>query len=540
MLKRLSPHLLLAAIFLILTLGQEYLFYILKGFPVVYFTPAKYAGLYFIFFVFTFIKNPKSRVACLSFFIFLCPWQLGHLSYFGTQVLPSQIYQMIAQAGEVQGALREELSHFLIPLLFLIVPMGLGIWAVKKIETTFKFKFLGILFSLYLIYNPVRTAVTGNTWGRQPSTRELAGMNIYLSMSYLFGKILPHKWSQSSQTDTKNQSLALVLKKSKIPEWDHVVVILGESLTPHHMSLYGYPKPTTPFLDAKKNDPRFFHTIALSSGVSTDISVAFFMNLGYGPTGVMKAQKGQHCLFKLAKEQGYKTHFLSIQSTEQLRYITPFLCSSSMDDSRSMEQLSPDEPDHQAASDRTLLPHLNKIFEESGPHFIMLHQRGSHAPWNLRSSQESRIFKASAKLERRVADYDHSVIEFDSFYKELDKIIGAVKGKILLLYISDHGESLGENGKWGHGQLIPRAFEVPLMITTYNRDLPPATRNLPPFLTQYNASLYLVQQLGYESNQPPEKYPDDFEIFGNDIDGFAGKVKITYPENGRYEMQLKL
>jgi hypothetical protein len=97
---------------------------------------------------------------------------------------------MIAQAGEVQGALREELSHILIPLLFLIIPMGIGIFAVKKIETTFKFRFLGIIFCLYLIYNPVRTYLTGNTWGRQPSTRELAGMNIYLSLSFIFSIFL--------------------------------------------------------------------------------------------------------------------------------------------------------------------------------------------------------------------------------------------------------------------------------------------------------------------------------------------------------------
>lgn len=538
MLKKLLPHFILATIFFTLTLCQQYLFYFLKGYPIVYFSIGKYLFLFLVFFVFTFIQGLKSRIACLSFFMFLCPWQLGHLSYFGTQVLPSGIYRMIADAGEVQGALKEEMGHFLVPLLFLFLFMGLGIWAAKKIETPFKFRFIGIIFSLYLIYNPVRTFVTGNTWGRQPSTRELAGMNIYLSLSYLFGKILPHKFTSAIGPSSENASKSLTLVKNKKPDWDHIVVILGESLTPHHMEIFGYHRPTTPFLKSLKEKSDFFSTIALSSGVSTDISVAFFLNLGYGSFGVIKAQKGDHCLFKLAKDQGYSTHFLSIQSEEQLRYISPFLCPAYMEDSRSLEQLAPEVADHQAAPDRKLLPHLEQVLKKDGRHFVMLHQRGSHAPWNLRFSPESKKFTSDQKKESRIADYDNSVIEFDTFYKELYDILKKVDGKILIYYISDHGESLGEDGRWGHGLLFPKAFEVPFMVTTLNAPLPEGTKTLPTYLSQYNTTLFLVNQLGYDSNQSPHKLPNDFEIFGNDIDGFAGKVEIRYPQAGSYEMKL--
>ena len=533
MFQKLRPHLLLALVFLCLTLCQQYLFYWIKGYPIVFFTFGKYLGLYFTFFIFTFIRGQKARIAALSFFMFLCPWQLGHLSYFGTQVLPSGIYHMVSEAGEVQGALKEELHHFFIPVAFLIVFMGLGIFAARKIETHFKIRFIGILFAIYLIYNPIRTYVTGNTWGRQPSTRELAGMNIYLSLSYLFGKVLPHKLSQGESLSDKNNSQNLVLTKSREPEWDNIVVVLGESLTPHHMALFGYERATTPFLTSLKNDPNFFSTIALSSGVSTDISVAFFLNLTYGSAGVLKAQKGEHCLFKLAKDQGYSTHFLSIQSEEQLRYIAPFLCSAYMEDSRSLEQLAPEVKDHQAAADIKLLPHLKPIFEKAGKHFVMLHQRGSHAPWNLRFSEQSKKFGND-----RVGDYDNSVLEFDSFIKELHGILFSAKGKTLFFYLSDHGESLGEDGKWGHGQLIPRAFEIPLMIQSFHASLPADAKTLPKFLTQYNASLYLVNQLGFESNQSSHALPKDFEIFGNDIDGFAGKIQISYPAPNEYKAKL--
>jgi glucan phosphoethanolaminetransferase (alkaline phosphatase superfamily) len=537
MLTKLRPHLFLALIYLGLTLGQQYLFYLLKGFPIVFFSPSKYFILYFVFFVFTLVKGQKSRIACLSFFIFLCPWQLGHLSYYGTQVLPAQIYQMIVQAGEVTGALKEEFAHFLIPFIFLIIPMVIGIFAVKKIETTFKFRFLGILFALYLIYNPVRTYLTGNTWGRQPSTRELAGMNIYLSLSYFFGRIVPYKLS-SAHTSGSNLALQLEVTKIKKPDWDHVVIILGESLTPNHMELFGYDQPTTPFLLTQKKEADFFSTTALSSGVSTDVSVAFFLNLGYGESGVAKAGKANHCLFKLAKEQGYSTHFLSIQSEEQLRYISPFLCTAFMDDSRSLEQIAPEIKNQEAAPDEKLLPQLEKILASPGSHFVMLHQRGSHAPWGARSVPEHRKFFSKDPKGARVADYDNSVVEFDLFIQKLFKILQSLKGKVLFYYISDHGESLGENGKWGHGFLIPEAFEVPLLIRSFHHPLPVETKTLPKYLTQYNASLYIVNQLGFKTNQSSHEPTTDFVIFGNDIDGFAGKLQISFPKEGKYTSKL--
>ncbi len=539
MLSKLRPHLLLALVFLVLTLCQQYLFYAFKGYPIILLSMGKYFGLYVFFFLCTLIQGKKARFFFLILTIFLAAWQFGHLSYFGTQVLPTEIYLMLIETTEIQGVLMQELSHVYVPILFLIVPMGIGWWANKKTNLKLHIPYLAILFTLYLIYNPVRTYLTGNTWGRQPSTRELAGMNVYLTLSYFFGKILPYKLSHAASVEDKNSSLDLVLKQTLKPQWDNIVVVLGESLTPYHMNLFGYPKPTTPFLSSLKDDKNFFFTKGISSGVSTDVSVAFFLNLGFGAAGSVKASKGDHCLFKLAKTQEYRTHFLSIQSDDQLRYILPFLCTAFMDDSRSMEKLAPEVLNHHAASDEKLLPHLKNILGEPGKHFIMLHQRGSHAPWNLRFSELARIFKPTEGEDERISDYDNSVFEFDLFFKELFKILSVVKGKTLLLYLSDHGESLGEEGRWGHGSLIPRAFEVPMLVSSFNQTLPAGTRDLPPFLPQYNFSLYLARELGYQSNQDSHKPVSDFVIYGNDIDGFAGKAEIKFDEKGNYTYKVK-
>lgn len=532
-LKKLSSHFILALSFFLMTLGQQYLFYYLKDLPIIWLPFDKYAATFGFMLFATFIKQNVLRYLFLSFVILLNSFQMGHLSYFGTQILPVEIYLTLTQFHEIQGTLLVELHHVWVPLLFTIIPALLGWFIFKKNRNLYGSKWVGILFCLYFIYNPVRTMVTGNTWGRQPSTRELGGMNVYLAFSYFSGKILPHKLLKEGSTEASNSSLNLKLKPAKKPEWDKVIVILGESLTPNHMGLFGYSRETTPFLSSLKEQPNFWYTTGISGGVSTDIAVAFVFNMGFGEAGSIKAAKGQHCLFKLAKDQGYKTHFLSIQSAQQLRYIAPYICSSSLDDYQTLENIAPETADHQAAKDTDLLPTFKTLLQNNEKEFIVLHQRGSHAPWELRSTKESQIFTHDSPVNH----YDNSVVEFDSFMKNFYSIVSESPKKILVLYFSDHGEGLGEDGHWGHGRLVPTSYEIPVMLMSFNKNLPEG--NIPKYITHYNLSLLLAQELGFDSNQPPLTQINDYVIFGNDIDGFAGKLEVKFKPDGTYETIAK-
>lgn len=537
MLQRLRNHILLAVIFLVLTVAQQYGFYLLKGYPIVLLNIGKLLAYLVFFVLFTFSPNKWLRYSFLSLFLVLNFFQMGHLSYFGTQILPSEILLLFTQFHEIAGTLTAELNHVIVPLIFTLVPLIIGFLAIRKFTNLYTFKPIPVLIVLYFIYNPARTYVTGNTWGRQPSTRELAGMNVYLSTSYFLGRILPSKLNSERYSLQENESLKLKLEEPKKSEWDNIIVVLGESQTPHNMSLFGYDRPTTVFLDSLKPSPYFFQTIGISSGVSTDISVAFFMNMGYGDAGAIKAAKGEHCLFKLAKKNGFKTHFLSAQSGQQLRYIAPYLCSAYLDDYRGLEEVSPQTVEDDAAIDRDLLPKLNEILAKDNNHFIILHQRGSHGPWALRFTKESIKFTDS-KVDKRINDYDNSVVEFDRFWKELHESLSKTKGKTLVVYLSDHGESVGTNNRWGHGFLKPAAFEIPIMVFSYNSNLPARTRELPLNLPQYNLTLFLVNQMGYQTNQDAHTVMKDFMVYGNDIDGFAGKAEIKFGLLNKYEYKV--
>lgn len=539
MLKKLLPHALLAIIVVIVTLAQHYAFFALKNYPIYWFPFEKVLIFFLFFFLATFIKNSTARFLFLSFIVILNVGQMAHLSYFGTQILPAEYYLLFTQIGEIKGTIKEELYHILIPLMFTLIPLTVIYLAQRKLRPQFQFRFMVWVFVLYFIYNPVRTYLTGHTWGRQPSTRELSGMNVYLTFSYFMGRILPLKLSGNSKFEP-NSSTALTLQNGTKSQWDKVILIVGESLSPHHMQLFGYDKQTTPFLNSQKDQKNFYFTKGLSSGVSTDISLAFFFNIAYGSSGAMKASKGDHCLIKLAKAQAFSTHFLSVQSEEQLRYISPYICTSSLDDYRSLEVIDPKNSDPNAAVDRNLLPEFKKILNEDKSQFIVLHQRGSHAPWNLRFTKEAEKFSGKDYSDPRIADYDNSVFEFDLFWKEFDEIVKPLNKKILVIYFSDHGEGLGEGGVWGHGALHKLSFEIPIIIRSYNKELPTNTNSLPQYATHYNIGLFLAETLGLVPNQKSNEVIKDYVIYGNDIDGLAGQAQINFNSDGSYDFKTSI
>ena len=110
--------------------------------------------------------------------------------------------------------------------------------------------------------------------------------------------------------------------------------------------------------------------------------------------------------------------------------------------------------------------------------FIVLHQMGSHGPaYYKRTPKEFYQFKPicdsielqQCSLERIKNSYDNTILYTDYF---LSKIITILKEKTevntAMFYVSDHGQSLGENGVYLHGMpyiIAPKNQKhIPMLI----------------------------------------------------------------------------
>ncbi|MCZ7599474.1 MAG: sulfatase-like hydrolase/transferase [Gammaproteobacteria bacterium] len=103
-----------------------------------------------------------------------------------------------------------------------------------------------------------------------------------------------------------------------------------------------------------------------------------------------------------------------------------------------------------------------RILESSQDMFIVMHRAGSHGPaYYRRYPDEFRVFAPecrsdapeSCTTEELINSYDNSILYTDHFLDRLIDILDGLSAErsVSMIYASDHGESLGENGLFLHG-----------------------------------------------------------------------------------------
>lgn len=125
--------------------------------------------------------------------------------------------------------------------------------------------------------------------------------------------------------------------------------------------------------------------------------------------------------------------------------------------------------------DEELLPFFEIKFNNTTKNFITLHMIGSHWWYESRYSEKFREFIPvidskhipSLSKEQLINSYDNTILYLDDFLSKIISIIEKPKSKTILIYLSDHGKILSENGKWLHAQNDDSSTN-PAMIIWYS------------------------------------------------------------------------
>lgn len=252
-----------------------------------------------------------------------------------------------------------------------------------------------------------------------------------------------------------------------------VVFVLGESMTRHNLSLYGYPRPTTPQLQAVATELTVFTNI-LSAAPVTDGSLKLML------TPATQAQPdlwvSQPDILTIAKRAGYKTFWLSNQET---RRGATSVFASHADEQRFTNKGS---SRGEGLYDEVLLPNLAAALQDPAPlKFILVHMLGNHATYRFRYPEAFALFDSTddrvsqdlkaqgrapwAILER--GQYDNSILYSDDFLLRSLKRTQASSTqsqKVSWLYTPDHGEDVAHhNNTSGHNPRVRQQWEVPML-----------------------------------------------------------------------------
>ncbi|RPJ74897.1 MAG: phosphoethanolamine--lipid A transferase, partial [Alphaproteobacteria bacterium] len=232
-----------------------------------------------------------------------------------------------------------------------------------------------------------------------------------------------------------------------------VIFVVGETARRDRFSLNGYKKETNPHL-ARENVISF--TNMTSCGTSTAVSVpCIFSNFGRNQFSNEKAASTENLLDILSHTK--KVNILWRDNNSDSKGVAlrvPY------EDFKYPSKNTICDPE---CRDVGMLVGLQDYIDEKkeGDHFIVLHQMGNHGPaYYKRYPPAFEKFKPACKtneLEQCTNEeignaYDNAILYTDYF---LSRVINLLKENsndfaTSMLYVSDHGESLGENGVYLH------------------------------------------------------------------------------------------
>ena len=299
-----------------------------------------------------------------------------------------------------------------------------------------------------------------------------------------------------------------------------VVYIIGESVNYKHMSLFGYTRETTPLLKKLTEYDNFYYTQGISGAVCTKSSVRFMTNAIYEPDNIKLNDSGETCLFKLAKENGFKTFYIASDEKSTVNSI----CNQSL---KHIDVLITREDNatlqKQLKDDYIIYKLEEQNFEARN--FIVLHQRCIHVPYknNLPKSYKAEV-NFNSTNNNTVDEYDTAMLYNDLFISKIFcKFNKQPDGKFYIIFVSDHNELLGENGMFGHSIVEPEVAKVPFLFQSNDEKFMQEIRSL-KVIYPYEVAKKIAKILGFEIRNPNEQ-SDVFYVNGLDYYGRSEYMK---------------
>ena len=200
-----------------------------------------------------------------------------------------------------------------------------------------------------------------------------------------------------------------------------VVVVVGESASRRHWSLYGYSRATTPRLEKLGAELLVFRDVISSS------------------TGTLAELRSMWCtevaslpVFPLFSAAGYTTHWFSAQYSQGVNDV----------ESAALVQFCDQRLFLNGTYDENLLPLVQQAVATPGRQVIFVNLFGSHVRYEDRYPKSFAVFHGEGEKGQRLASYDNSIRYTDHVLAEMIELLRQRSESSCLLYLSDHSEDV--------------------------------------------------------------------------------------------------
>jgi glucan phosphoethanolaminetransferase (alkaline phosphatase superfamily) len=246
----------------------------------------------------------------------------------------------------------------------------------------------------------------------------------------------------------------------------HLMLVVDESVRADHMSINGYPRQTTPWLEALQHSGGLTNWGVAASTASTSNTSVICLLTGVNtlPDRQRRALT-QPTIFQYAKAMGFRTHLFDGGA----RYPRFGLSS---DDLRFVDDWATrDRFGAEVDADFRIAVEAGRLLEQPAPQFIVVLKRGGHAPYQQNYPPDRAVwlpdlnaFEAETEDRATVNSYDNGIVyNVDTFFQTLFRSSQGIE-RTVIIYTSDHGQLLTDSKPQLTRDLVWGEVAVPLMM----------------------------------------------------------------------------
>ncbi|MBL0013461.1 MAG: phosphoethanolamine--lipid A transferase EptA [Flavobacterium sp.] len=361
--------------------------------------------------------------------------------------------------GNVLNTKYEEASSFFsIKLFAYIIFLGIipSIYFIKAKITKVPLKKFFITISLTLLFVLTLVFANASNWlWIDKNSKTLGGLAMPWSYSVNLSLFYVHEYK-------KNQKEILLPNATiKDSQKSVVVLVIGESARSQNFSLYGYSKNTNPLLS---KIPNVSHFKANSCATYTTAGVK----------GILEHTRTDD-LYEILPNYLYRNKIEVIWRTSN--WGEPPVHIKNFQDRDFLGKICKGEACHY---DEILLSGLKEQILASTKNkiLVVLHTSMSHGPtYSQKYPPQFEYFKPvcnSVELGKcthteLINAYDNTIVYTDYFLSKVIEDLKQLKAyHSTMIFVSDHGESLGENNLYMHGlplSIAPKEqYEIPFIV----------------------------------------------------------------------------
>ena len=261
-----------------------------------------------------------------------------------------------------------------------------------------------------------------------------------------------------------------------------VILVIGESTNRASMSLYGYPRATTPQLDAMRSRLLVFNDVISPAASTVESMMTMLTPADLDNPDAWMAKPN---LLMLAEAAGYKTFWVSSQ-TRNDGWIG--MLAGEADESDFINYGTGRGENNFDAN--LFQPFAQALTDAAPKKLIVVHLLGAHPSYDMRYPSRFSYFDnkhdgvsaqmasqgRSAWIRRQRDEYDNAIRYGDYVLGSLIDMAEKAKSDrpASLLFVSDHGQEVGySRNHAGHSASDKSGYEIPMLLWN-NQHTPPS------------------------------------------------------------------